>query len=287
MIKIGICGAKGRMGREIQNCLEAENKAFEKTFENGKNFAASKKTHTKNSENSTATQKIHAQSKSGANSENVAVLGGCFDKGGNLGDLFANSSVIIDFSASACTADLLKFAINSPKPLLIGTTGLDSGAKALMQRASEQMPLFYATNMSLGVAVLNHLARQAAAALQGFDIEIVEMHHRHKKDAPSGTAMTLAETAAKARNLKLSSVRVSSRDGLVGERTKDEIAVMSLRGGDIVGRHTVGFYDEGEFVELTHTATSRATFARGALKIAKWLVSQKNGFYGMSDFLGI
>ena len=240
MIKIGICGANGRMGREIQGCLDDE-----------------------------------------------VVLGYGFDKGGNLGELFANSSVIIDFSAPTCTADLLKFALNSPKPLLIGTTGLDSGAKALMQRASEQMPLFYATNMSLGVAVLNHLARQAAAALQGFDIEIVEMHHRHKKDAPSGTAMTLAETAAKARNLELSSVRVSGRDGIVGERTRDEIAVMSLRGGDIVGRHTVGFYDEGEFVELTHTATSRATFARGALKIAKWLVSQKNGFYGMSDFLGI
>ena len=240
MIKIGICGANGRMGREIQNCLDDE-----------------------------------------------AVLGCGFDKGGDLGELFANSSVIIDFSAPACTEQLLKFALNSPKPLLIGTTGLDSGAKALMQRASEQMPLFYATNMSLGVAVLNHLARQAAAALQGFDIEIVEMHHRHKKDAPSGTAMTLAESVAKARNLELSKVRVSGRDGIVGERGKDEIAVMSLRGGDIVGRHTVGFYDDGEFVELTHTATSRATFARGALKIAKWLVSQPKGFYGMSDFLGI
>ncbi len=276
MIKISICGANGRMGKEIQNCLEAENKAFEKTFESGENLAAAQKIHAQN-----------AQSKSGANSENVAVLAYAFDKGGDLGELFANSSVIIDFSAPACTVELLKFALNSPKPLLIGTTGLDDGAKALINEASKKMPLFYATNMSLGVAVLNRLAAQAAAALQGFDIEIVEMHHRHKKDAPSGTAMTLAESVAKARNLELSSVRVSGRDGIIGERDKDEIAVMSLRGGDIVGKHTIGFYENGEFLELSHTATSRATFARGALKIAKWLVSQKNGLYGMSDFLGI
>ena len=149
------------------------------------------------------------------------------------------------------------------------------------------MPVFYATNMSLGVAVLNLLAKQAATILKGFDIELVEMHHRHKKDAPSGTAMTLAQTLAKARNLDLNKVRVSGRDGLIGERKKDEIAVMSLRGGDIVGKHTVGFYENGEFLELSHSATSRATFAKGAVTVAKWLVSQKNGLYSMNDFLGM
>ena len=242
MIKIGICGAKGRMGKEIELCLDSDKEAS-------------------------------------------LVCG--FDKGGDLSELFKKSSVIIDFSAPACTKDLLNFALNSPKPLLIGTTGLDDTANALMNEASKKMPLFYATNMSLGVAVLNQLAKQAATILKGFDIEITEMHHRHKKDAPSGTAMTLAENVAKARNLELSKVRVSGRDGIVGERTRDEIAVMSLRGGDIVGKHTIGFYENGEFLELSHTATSRTTFAKGAITIAKWLVSQKNGYYTMNDFLRI
>ncbi|MCO6587735.1 4-hydroxy-tetrahydrodipicolinate reductase, partial [Escherichia coli] len=109
----------------------------------------------------------------------------------------------------------------------------------------------------------------------------------HKKDAPSGTAMTLAQSVAKARNLELEKVRVSGRDGIIGERSKDEIAVMSLRGGDIVGRHTVGFYEDGEFLELNHTATSRATFAKGAIKIAIWLSKQEAKMYSINDFLGI
>ena len=111
----------------------------------------------------------------------------------------------------------------------------------LLKEASENMPVLYATNMSLGVALLNKLVNQAASALDGFDIEIVEMHHKHKKDAPSGTALTLAESACAGRGLDLDKVRVSGRDGNIGERTEDEIAVMAIRGGDIVGRHTVGF----------------------------------------------
>ncbi|EAK0756268.1 4-hydroxy-tetrahydrodipicolinate reductase, partial [Campylobacter coli] len=181
----------------------------------------------------------------------------------------------------------LNYARTMPKPLVIGTTGLDEKTLHLMQNASEVMPVFYATNMSLGVAVLNHLASKASQMLRNFDIEILEMHHRHKKDAPSGTAMTLAQGVAKARNLDLEKVRISGRDGIIGERSKDEIAVMSLRGGDIVGRHTVGFYEEGEFLELNHTATSRATFAKGAIKIAIWLNAQKPKMYSINDFLGI
>ncbi|MFW5624416.1 MAG: 4-hydroxy-tetrahydrodipicolinate reductase, partial [Campylobacter hyointestinalis] len=153
--------------------------------------------------------------------------------------------------------------------------------------ASSLMPVLQATNMSLGVAVLNRLVGLASKALSEFDIEIVEMHHRHKKDAPSGTALTLATHAAKARNLNLSSVRVSGRDGMVGARSKDEIAVMALRGGDIVGRHTVGFYNDGEFIELNHTATSRATFAKGAIKAAIWLEGKQAGLYTIYDCLGI
>ncbi|MDH5464003.1 MAG: 4-hydroxy-tetrahydrodipicolinate reductase [Thiovulaceae bacterium] len=198
------------------------------------------------------------------------------------------SDVIIDFSLPDATEKLLETALNGvPKPLVIGTTGLSGHQLNLMQEASQHMPILYATNMSLGVALLNQLVAIAAKALEDFDIEIVEMHHKHKKDAPSGTALTLAEHAAQARGLNLDDVRVSGRNGNVGERTKDEISVMALRGGDIVGRHTAGFYDDGEFIELNHTATNRATFAKGAIKAAKWLVTADKGMHTITQCLGL
>jgi 4-hydroxy-tetrahydrodipicolinate reductase len=193
--------------------------------------------------------------------------------------------VIIDFSLPDACEKLLEEAIRTPKPLVIGTTGLNVHQLNLLKDASEVMPILYATNMSLGVALLNKLVYQASAALEGFDIEIVEMHHKHKKDAPSGTALTLSESAAAGRNLDINKVRVSGRDGNIGERTKDEIAVMALRGGDIVGRHTVGFYNDGEFIELSHTATSRNTFSKGAIRAAGWLFNQEKGLYSISDCL--
>ncbi len=199
---------------------------------------------------------------------------------------FLNASdVIIDFSLPDACETLLETAMSTPKPLVIGTTGLDTHQLNLLKDASEIMPILYATNMSLGVALLNKLVYQASAALEGFDIEIVEMHHKHKKDAPSGTALTLSESAAAGRSLDIDKVRVSGRDGNIGERTKDEIAVMALRGGDIVGRHTVGFYNDGEFIELNHTATSRNTFSKGAIRAAGWLASRESGLYSISDCL--
>ncbi|AKT91469.1 4-hydroxy-tetrahydrodipicolinate reductase [Campylobacter ureolyticus RIGS 9880] len=243
MLKIGIYGSSGRMGKMIQECL--------KEYENVK----------------------------------VAAL---FDKNSsNLEDFFKSSDVVIDFSMPEGTKALLEFAKKNPKPLCIGTTGLSKDELNLMKEISKNMPILYATNMSLGVAVLNKLAFLASKALSEFDAEILEMHHRYKKDAPSGTALTLAENVAIARNLDLDKVRVSGRDGIIGQRSKDEIAVMSLRGGDIVGRHTAGFYGNGEFIELNHTATSRATFANGAIKAAIWLSSQKNGLYDINDCLGL
>ena len=243
MLKIGIYGSNGRMGKMIQECL--------KEYENAK----------------------------------VAAL---FDKNSsNLEDFFKSSDVVIDFSMPEGTKALLEFAKKNPKPLCIGTTGLSKNELNLMKEISKNMPILYATNMSLGVAVLNKLAFLASKALSEFDAEILEMHHRYKKDAPSGTALTLAENVAIARNLDLDKVRVSGRDGIIGQRSKDEIAVMSLRGGDIVGRHTAGFYGNGEFIELNHTATSRATFANGAIKAAIWLSSQKNGLYDINDCLGL
>ena len=201
---------------------------------------------------------------------------------------FLNASdVIIDFSLPDACETLLEQAIKSPKPLVIGTTGLNTHQLNLLKDASEIMPVLYATNMSLGVALLNKLVYQASAALEGFDIEIVEMHHKHKKDAPSGTALTLGESAATGRGLSLDKVRVSGRDGNIGERTQDEISVMALRGGDIVGRHTVGFYNDGEFMELNHTATSRSTFSKGAIRAAKWLSTKEAGLYSISDCLEV
>jgi 4-hydroxy-tetrahydrodipicolinate reductase len=195
--------------------------------------------------------------------------------------------IIIDFSLPDACESLLEMALITPKPLVIGTTGLNNHQLNLLKEASEKMPILYATNMSLGVALLNKLVEQASAALEGFDIEIVEMHHKHKKDAPSGTALTLGEHAARGRGLELDKVRVSGRDGNIGERTKDEIAVMAIRGGDIVGRHTVGFYNDGEFLELNHTATSRSTFSKGALRAASWLADKEAGLYSISDCLEI
>lgn len=193
--------------------------------------------------------------------------------------------VVIDFSLPEACEILLESVIKTPKPLVIGTTGLNTHQLNLLKQASEVMPILYATNMSLGVALLNKLVFQASAALDGFDIEIVEMHHKHKKDAPSGTALTLGESAAAGRGLDLDKVRISGRDGNIGERTKDEIGVMALRGGDIVGRHTVGFYNEGEFIELNHTATSRSTFSKGALRAGGWIVGKEAKLYTIGDCL--
>ena len=201
--------------------------------------------------------------------------------------LLENCDVVIDFSAPEATQELCEAALDNPTALVIATTGFTAHQQNLMREASKEMPVLYASNMSAGIALLKQLVEQVSATLKDFDIEIVEQHHRHKVDAPSGTALTLGEFAAKGRGLDLDAVRVSGRDGQIGARTKDEIAVMALRGGDIVGRHTVGFYNDGEFLELNHTATSRETFSKGAIRAAKWLVSQESGFYSINDCLGI
>ncbi len=205
----------------------------------------------------------------------------------DLKSFLDDCDLVIDFSLPDACEALLEAAMLTPKPLVIGTTGLNTHQLNLIKEATLKMPILYATNMSLGVALLNNLVEQAASALKGFDIEIVEMHHKHKKDAPSGTALTLGEHAARGRNLELDKVRVSGRDGNIGERSKDEIAVMALRGGDIVGRHTVGFYNDGEFIELNHTATSRSTFSKGALSAGEWLVDKEPGLYSIKDCLGL
>ncbi len=194
---------------------------------------------------------------------------------------------VIDFSAPVATQSLLETALESPRPLVIATTGFNEHQQNLLTEAAKKMPVLYSSNMSAGIALLKQLVEKVSATLRDFDIEIVEQHHRHKVDAPSGTALTLAEFAAKGRDLDLDNVRISGRDGQIGARSKDEIAVMALRGGDIVGRHTVGFYNDGEFIELNHTATSRETFSKGAILAVKWITGQKPGLYSINDALGI
>ncbi len=207
----------------------------------------------------------------------------------DIGTMMENCQVVIDFSVPEATEKLLSEIVEKGRrnPLVIATTGLNKHQQNLMIEASKLVPILYATNMSLGVAVLNKLVSLASKALRDFDIEIVEQHHRHKVDSPSGTALTLAEHAANARDLNLDDVRVSGRDGNIGARTKDEIAVMALRGGDIVGRHTVGLYNDGEFLELNHTATARNTFSKGAIRVAKWINGKDAKLYSINDALGL
>lgn len=193
--------------------------------------------------------------------------------------------VVVDFTSPKGTEALLEEVLKGePKPLAIGTTGLEAHQQNLLKDASAKMPILYATNMSLGVALLNKLVFMASRSLPDFDIEIVEMHHKFKKDSPSGTALTLASSASKARDLDLAESMVNGRSGLIGERKPSEIGVMALRGGDIVGEHTVGFYGDGEYIKLSHTATSRATFAVGAIKASCWLTKQPNGLYSIQDY---
>ena len=191
--------------------------------------------------------------------------------------------IVIDFSLPEASKTLFRALLKNPKPLVCGTTGLDGESFKLLDELAIQVPVLHATNMSFGVALLNQIVGLVAEKFRDADIEICEIHHRHKKDAPSGSALTLAETCAEARGLDLAQVRISGRDGEVGARTKDEIAVMSLRGGDVAGRHTVGFYADGEFLEFTHNATSRLTFAKGALKAAFWIFRQPKGRYKIAD----
>jgi 4-hydroxy-tetrahydrodipicolinate reductase len=172
--------------------------------------------------------------------------------------------------------------------MVVGTTGHSDAGKAQIVHCQSQIPIVLSSNFSTGVNALFWLTRKAAEILgPGFDLEIVEMHHRLKRDAPSGTAMTLAEILAAVRKEQLSRVARHGRSGIVGERTAEEIGLHSVRGGDVVGEHTVIFAGVGERLELMHKASTRETFANGALRAARWVVNQKPGLYDMQDVLGL
>ncbi|HSV29277.1 MAG TPA: 4-hydroxy-tetrahydrodipicolinate reductase, partial [Candidatus Omnitrophota bacterium] len=195
---------------------------------------------------------------------------------------------VIDFTAPAATVTHAGMAAAAGKVLVVGTTGLSKDDEAKLQQAADRVPVVYAPNFSVGVNLLMALTERAASILgDDYDIEIVEMHHRHKVDAPSGTALGLGRAAAAGRGVPLDSVWCKARDGHTGARPKGEIGFATLRGGDVVGDHTVMFAAEGERVELTHKASSRAVFAKGAVRAALWAKGKPAGLYTMRDVLGL
>ena len=213
---------------------------------------------------------------------------GQIDEGDDLAAVIAGGDVVIDFSFHSVTPAVVQLCAQHQKALVIGTTGHSEAEKSQILNLKSQIPMVWASNYSTGVNTLFWLTRKAAEILgPGFDLEVVEMHHRMKKDAPSGTAMTLVEILAEVRQQQLKEVIRHGREGIVGERTATEIGMHSLRGGDVVGDHTVIFAANGERVELTHKAGSRETFANGALRAAQWVGQQKPGLYDMQEVLGL
>ncbi|MBQ7585180.1 MAG: 4-hydroxy-tetrahydrodipicolinate reductase [Desulfovibrionaceae bacterium] len=208
----------------------------------------------------------------------------------NLEDLIKrvpSDTVMVDFTAPKVSMHSAKCASEAHLPLVIGTTGFSKEDLAQLEELAKSNLLFWSSNMSIGISVMRKLLPELAKALgPQYDLEIMEIHHKHKKDAPSGTALTLAEGLAKARGWEAKNTRISSRDGLIGERPCEQIGVQALRGGDVVGVHTVYFLGPGERIEVTHQAHSRENFARGALRACEWLPNQQPGkLYSMPDLL--
>jgi 4-hydroxy-tetrahydrodipicolinate reductase len=209
-------------------------------------------------------------------------------RGDDLSAVIGKGDVVIDFSSHGATPGIVELCAKNKKAIVIGTTGHSDSEKFEIGNQKSQISMVLASNFSTGVNTLFWLTRKAAEILgPDFDLEVVEMHHRLKKDAPSGTAKSLAEILADVRKLKLAEAARPGRDGIVGARTQTEIGVHSIRGGDVVGDHTVIFANTGERVELTHKASSRETFANGALRAALWVVKQNPGLYDMQDVLGL
>ena len=202
--------------------------------------------------------------------------------------LLKDNVVIIDFTQPKASLGFLKAAAEKSVPMVICTTGFIKSEVAEIEKLASRTKVVFSANMSIGVNLLLSILGNVARALgDDYDVEIVEAHHRFKKDAPSGTALALGRVVAEALNRDLDDVAVAGRKGIVGERTKKEISLLSVRSGDVVGEHTVIFGGLGERIEFTHRAHNRENFARGALRAAQWLVHQKNGLYSMQDVLGL
>lgn len=241
-LKILLVGAKGRMGRAISECADANN----------------------------------------------AVIVGACDMGDTPSEYIQDADVIIDFSFHETTYEIAQLAAKHKIGLVIGTTGHDANTKKkIVESVHESIPVVWAGNYSIGVNTLNYLTKKAAGLLkEKFEAEVLEMHHHHKKDAPSGTAERILEILKSTYQIQDEEI-MHGRKGLVGARKSKEIGMHALRGGDIVGEHTVYFCGDGERLELTHKATDRKIFAEGALYAAHWTQTAKSGLYNMEDVLGI
>jgi 4-hydroxy-tetrahydrodipicolinate reductase len=217
-----------------------------------------------------------------------AVIVAALDQGDDLTKDAGAGDVVVDFSHPSATDLICRACLDAGKPVVIGTTGHSNEERALLEKTSKSLPVVFSPNFSIGVNTLFWLTRKAAEMLgEDFDLEIVETHHRLKKDAPSGTAKRLAEILCEVRKLDYAKNVAHGRDGLIGKRSVAEIGVHSIRGGDVVGDHTVMLAGKGERLELTHKASSRETFAAGALRAAHWIVGRPPGLYGMEDVLGL
>ncbi len=227
------------------------------------------------------------QTIAGLAGETGIIIRAALDVGDDLAAHLARCDVIIDFSSHQATAKVLEAAVAHKKAVVIGTTGHDADEKRRLLPLAAKVPCVWAGNFSVGVNLLFALTRRAARVLgSDYDAEVVEMHHRFKKDAPSGTAARLLEIILEERKLGADALR-HGRAGITGERKPTEVGVHALRGGDVVGEHTVMFAGLGERLELTHKASDRAIFARGALRAAAWVANQPPGVYDMQDVLGL
>ena len=215
-------------------------------------------------------------------------LAGGVDQGGELSALAAASDALVDFSHPDALVANLDAAVAAGVPILVGTTGLEERHLWLCDHAAQDIPVLQTGNTSLGVNMLVHLVREAALRLDAdWDIEIVEMHHRRKVDAPSGTALMLGAAAAEAREIRLHEASERGRDGITGARVRGAIGFASLRGGTVAGDHSAIFAGEDERIVLSHTAENRSIFARGAVRGAQWLIGQTPGRYTMAQVLGL
>ncbi len=267
MLKIGVCGAAGRMGCMIIRQIASQ---ADLKLSAALEFAGSPKIGT------------DAGEQAGCGKLGV-------DISSDIAKVISDCDVIIDFSSIENTLLSAAVCSSAKKGIVIGTTGFSDAQRAQIESLAKKTAIVLSANMSVGVNLLFKLVKEAAAALKDkdFDIEIVETHHRFKKDAPSGTAMKLARVIADEKGLDLKKVMVSGREGQTGERSKDSIGVFALRIGDVVGDHTVTFGALGERLELTHKAHSRDTFAKGAVIAARFLQGKTEGIFDMQDVLQI
>jgi 4-hydroxy-tetrahydrodipicolinate reductase len=215
-------------------------------------------------------------------------LGVTLDKGDELNSVIDQFDVLVDFTRPEATLDYLAVCIATGKSMVIGTTGFDDAGLQMIKDAGTKIPVVFAPNMSVGVNLSLKLLEMAAKVIgEESDIEIVEAHHRHKVDAPSGTALKMGEVVANALGRDLSKCAVYGREGIEKPRDRQTIGFSTIRGGDVVGEHTVSFFMEGERVEITHKASSRMTFANGAIRASAWLQGKPAGLYSMQDILDI